>query len=109
MLVAVAFALQENAEHLVGHGHGIGLGALIGPEYPLALPVLAAVTGLAATVIALARHHEGELLRRIATARAWVDPLMRVPGRPRDIRAWRGRGAVMSVHRALRAPPITSC
>ena len=43
-LVAVAFAIQENVEHLVGHGHLIGLGALVGPEYPLALPVIGLVT-----------------------------------------------------------------
>ncbi len=41
LVVTTAFAVQENLEHLAGHGHLIGLGALIGPEYPLALPVLA--------------------------------------------------------------------
>ena len=104
-LVVVAFAIQENVEHLAGHGHGIGLGALIGPEYPLALPVLAAVTGLGAVVIALARHHEAELLRRIAAAPAWSDAACRASGSGRPGRIVGPNGTPMSAHRALRAPP----
>jgi hypothetical protein len=104
-LVAITFAIQENVEHLAGHGHGIGLGALIGPEYPLALPVLAAVTGAAAMLIALVRHHEGELMRRLAAAPAWVGAASRMEGSRRQDRAVVRRGAPMSAHRALRAPP----
>jgi hypothetical protein len=106
VLVALAFVVQENAEHLLSHGHAIGLGALIGPEYPLALPVLALVTGLAAAVTALVREHEAELLRRIAAARARVRrPVRRIgPGRPEQSRT--GHGRPMSTHRALRAPPL---
>ena len=104
-LVAVAFVVQENVEHVVGHGHGIGLGALVGPEYPLALPVLAAVTGLAALAIALVRHREVALLLRIAARRARRSRPLRIAGRPRDIRRSVRHGAPMSVHRALRAPP----
>lgn len=51
-VVAIGFAIQESAEHLAMHGHAIGLGALIGPEYPLALPVLALVS-LAAALVAV--------------------------------------------------------
>ena len=50
-----AFTVQENVEHLVGHGHLIGLGALVGPEYPLALPVIAVVTLVIAAAGALIR------------------------------------------------------
>ena len=49
-VTAAAFALQENVEHIAGHGHLIGLGALTGPEYPLALPVIAVVTFVAAAL-----------------------------------------------------------
>jgi hypothetical protein len=104
VLVALAFAVQENAEHFLSHGHLIGAGALMGPEYPLALPVLALVTGLAAAVIALAREHEAALLARIAAARARVRPLRRIgPVRPEPRRV--RDGALMAAHRALRAPP----
>ena len=105
MLVALAFAVQENAEHVLSHGHLIGAGALIGPEYPLALPVLAVVSGLAAAVTALVREHEADLLRRIAAAPARVRSPLHIgaagPGRPLV-----GRSTPMSTHRALRAPPL---
>ena len=48
VVVAIGFVLQENAEHLVVHAHPIGFGALAGPEYPLALPIIAFLTGIAA-------------------------------------------------------------
>ena len=67
-IVAIGFAVQENIEHLVGHNHPPGLGALIGPEYPLALPVIALITGLAALVAATLRQTERALLAVIADA-----------------------------------------
>ncbi len=65
-LVAVVFTVQENVEHFAGHGHVIGLGALTGPEYPLALPVLALVTLAAAAVGALVRWRITVLTARLA-------------------------------------------
>jgi hypothetical protein len=47
-IVAIGFVIQESAEHFAMHGHAIGVGALIGPEYPLALPILGLVTLAAA-------------------------------------------------------------
>lgn len=67
-VVAVGFAVQENIEHLIGHSHAPGLGALIGPEYPLALPVIALVSGLAALVVAALSHAQLALLAVIAEA-----------------------------------------
>ena len=107
-LVVVAFALQESVEHVLSHGHGIGLGALIGPEYPLALPVLAAVTGLAAALTSLVRHQEVELQRRIAASLAEIRRSPRVIGLLRPNRESNIRGTLMSLHRALRAPPAVS-
>jgi hypothetical protein len=105
VLVALAFAVQENAEHFLSHGHVIGVGALIGAEYPLAMPVLALVTGLAAAVIALAREHEAALLARIAAAPARVRPLRRIgPMWPEPVLLPTNRP--MAAHRALRAPPL---
>lgn len=66
VVTATVFTLQENAEHLLGHGHLIGLGALAGPEYPLALPVLALVTLAAAAVGALVRWRIAVLEARLA-------------------------------------------
>jgi hypothetical protein len=103
--VALAFAVQENAEHFLSHGHVIGVGALIGAEYPLAMPVLALVTGLAAAVIALAREHEAALLARIAAAPARVRPLRRIgPMWPEPVLLPANRP--MAAHQALRAPPL---
>ncbi len=66
--VAIGFAVQENIEHLIGHSHAPGLGALIGPEYPLALPVIALITGLAAFAAAVLGQTEQALLAVIADA-----------------------------------------
>jgi hypothetical protein len=64
-LTLAAFTVQENVEHLVGHGHLIGLGALAGPEYPLALPVIAMVTLLVAAAGALVRWRIAALEARL--------------------------------------------
>ena len=66
--VAIGFTVQENIEHLIGHSHAPGLGALIGPEYPLALPVIALITGLAALAAAVLGQTEQTLLAVIADA-----------------------------------------
>jgi hypothetical protein len=78
-MVAIGFAVQENIEHLIGHSHAPGLGALIGPEYPLALPVIALITGLAAFVAAVLGQTEHALLAAIADAMRRI--LARAPRR----------------------------
>jgi hypothetical protein len=65
-VVATGFVIQENVEHYISHMHATGLGALLGPEYPLALPVIALVTGIAALVAATVGGVERELLAVIA-------------------------------------------
>ena len=67
-VVALGFVLQENVEHIISHGHAIGLGALLGPEYPLALPVIGLVTAIAGFVAAAVRRTEGALLAIISAA-----------------------------------------
>ena len=67
-VVAIGFLMQENIEHLTAHGHAPGLGALLGPEYPLALPVLALITGLAAFIAATLSQTELALLAVIHDA-----------------------------------------
>jgi hypothetical protein len=69
-VVLLAFVLQENVEHWLTHGHLLGLGAVVGPEYPLAIPLIGAMGALAAAAIALIGRVEGELLVRIASALA---------------------------------------
>jgi hypothetical protein len=104
ILVAVAFAVQENLEHLAAHGHAPGIGALLGPEYPLALPVIALVTGLAATISALiARHHEALVAAIQAVLRSLARPV-RVPLRP-SVRILAHAASVMARPGAGRAPP----
>lgn len=59
-VVALGFVVQENLEHAGAHGHLPGFGALIGPEYPLALPVITVVSLIAgllsATVVSIERQ-----------------------------------------------------
>ena len=78
-IVAIGFAVQENIEHLIGHSHAPGLGALIGPEYPLALPIIALITGLAALIAAHLGQTEQALLAVIADAMRRI--LARAPRR----------------------------
>lgn len=67
-LVVVGFAIQENLEHIASHQHVPGLGALIGPQYPLALPVIGLITLLAALVAAAVVSVEHGLVATIAAA-----------------------------------------
>jgi hypothetical protein len=67
-IVAISFVAQENIEHLIGHAHAPGLGALIGPEYPLALPVIGGITAVAALFAAALSQTEQALLAAIADA-----------------------------------------
>jgi hypothetical protein len=56
-LAVVGFLLQENAEHLIGHGHLPLLAPLLEGQYVVALPVFAAIsTLLGALAIALSRN-----------------------------------------------------
>ena len=68
-VVIIGFALQENVEHLIAHGHAIGLGALLGPEYPLALPVIGLIAVLAGVLAAAVQRAEADLLAVIIAAR----------------------------------------
>jgi hypothetical protein len=69
-IVVIGFAIQENVEHFVAHGHLIGPGALVGPEYPLALPVLAIVSFVAALGASLLVASEQALVAAISAALA---------------------------------------
>ncbi len=111
-LVTVAFTVQENVEHLAGHGHVIGLGALTGPEYPLALPVLALVTLAAASVGALVRWRITVLTARLA-GRPPVVRRRRLGARrpsPRwtDVAAIRAHAWFLVRLDAGRAPPLAA-
>lgn len=107
-VVVAGFVLQENVEHLVSHHHLLGASALIGPEHPLALVVLAGVSGLAAALGALVTGHEAELLARITHARG---PNAHAPRhlklRPSDL-ALRPRRNPLATAVAGRAPPSGS-
>jgi hypothetical protein len=67
-VVVIGFALQENVEHVISHGHAIGLGALLGPEYPLALPVIGLITAVAGLIAAAVQRTERELVSIIHAA-----------------------------------------
>ncbi len=109
--VVLLLLLQENAEHLFGHGHFEGLSVYLAPESLLSLPVILAVTALIALAGALVRWREEALGRRIRAALA---------RRPRTTTAHRpspGWGVVAAIcrHRWIllrrdlgRAPPLAA-
>jgi hypothetical protein len=104
LVVAASFVVQENVEHLFAHEHLPGVGALVGPLYPLALPVIAAITGVAAALVALIRQHEAGLILRIASGRL----VLPRPARRRPLRPDRGsilRRDPLARLRSGRAPP----
>lgn len=104
-IVAIGFTVQENVEHLISHGHVMGLGALLGPEFPLALPVIACITAVAGLGAALLGHAEQALLVAIAAALHGV--LGRAPRathRP-PIRTTDASASPMAHAWAGRAPP----
>jgi hypothetical protein len=104
-VVAIGFVVQENAEHLIAHGHVPGFGALIGPEYPLALPVIGLITGVAALVAAAASQAERALRALIAEAmRRTLDRAPRDVPRP-PIRLVAVLASPLARASAGRAPP----
>lgn len=105
-VVAIGFLVQENVEHVVAHGHLIGLGALGGAEYPLALPVIGAISLLAAIGAGAFRIAERELIVRIAAAlrAALVRAPRRLVLRPVGVLRW-ATVPVLARAGAGRAPP----
>ena len=67
-VVAIGFLVQENLEHARAHSHLIATGALVGPEYPLALPTIALITLTAAFLGAAVGGAERALVAAIAEA-----------------------------------------
>ena len=104
VVVAVGFAIQENLEHLGMHSHAIGAGALIGPEYPLALPVIGLITAIAASVAALVTGTEHALIAPIVAALRVVRRAPRRLDRP-PLRIFEPRTSVLAGAAAGRAPP----
>ena len=103
-VVVIGFVLQENVEHVISHGHGIGLGALLGPEYPLALPVIGLITALAGLVAAAVQRTERELLSIIhAALRLRLRPHRRA-GRP-SLQLTMPRLSPLTLSVAGRGPP----
>jgi hypothetical protein len=104
LVVSAGFVLQENVEHLVIHGHGLGAGALFGPEYPLAMPVIGFVSALAAVVAALVARTRDALVSAIVAA---LRPLARAPrvGPRPPVRLGVLIGSVLARRGAGRAPP----
>ena len=103
-VVVIGFAIQENLEHFIAHGHTIGAGALIGPEYPLALPVLGIVTFVAALGATILVASELALVSAIVAALARRRRPERMAIRPPQ-RVGTQIGSVLARFHAGRAPP----
>ncbi len=106
-VVAVGFVLQENAEHVIGHGHAPGLGALLGPEYPLALPVIAAISLVAGLLGAVVVARARQLLAGILAALARRPRAPRTGPRARANSSAAARTPLAS-RIAGRAPPLAA-
>lgn len=104
-LVAVSFMVQENVEHFLSHQHVSGLGMLLGAEYPLALPVIALISGLGALLATATGAVERELRAVIASAlrRAFGHAPRSLPRPPRQPSVARMTPLARSA--AGRAPP----
>ena len=104
IIVVIGFVLQENVEHVANHGHAIGPGALLGPEYPLALPVIGLITAFFGLAVAAAQRTERELLSIISAGLRLLPRRPRHLGRPpRQLVLPRRSPLALSV--AGRAPP----
>lgn len=103
-IVALGFVVQENVEHLGQHGHLIGVGALVGPEYPLALPVIGLITAVAAVLATVVSGTATALETVIAAALA---ALRRPPRRlvRAPLRRVLARSPILAGSSAERAPP----
>lgn len=106
-IVAVGFAIQENLEHVALHGHAIGLGALLGPEYPLAIPVIGAISAIAALLASLVGSTERALVAVIAAAVRGFRRAPRSLARP-PLRLALPRLSPIARSGAGRAPPVVS-
>ena len=106
-VVAVGFLVQENVEHMVSHGHAPGLGALLGPEYPLALPVIAAISLVAGLLAAVVVTTAGQLIASIVEALTRQARAPRSVARPRSDSCARPRSPLAS-RLAGRAPPLAA-
>jgi hypothetical protein len=109
-LVAAAFLVQENVEHVLAGAAAPGLWALAGPWYPLAIPVILVVTGLLAAVGGWLGWHHESLVRRLVAARTAALRRREVARAPH--RRWALVAALLA-HRwillrrdAERAPPV---
>jgi hypothetical protein len=105
-VVAVGFLLQENVEHARGHGHLPGIGALVGPEYPLALPMIGLITLAGALLGAALSGAERALVVAITEALAHLvlrppPRLMRPP-----VRLASALQSPLASSSAERAPPL---
>jgi hypothetical protein len=104
-VVAAGFLVQENVEHYLGHMHAPGLAVLFGVEYPLALPVIALISGAAALLATAVGGVERGLLAAIAAALGrGFGRAPRNLGRP-PLRVAAVRLATMARANAGRAPP----
>jgi hypothetical protein len=103
-VVAIGFLVQENVEHVIAHGHAPGFGALVGPEYPLAIPVIGLISGFAAIVAALVSTRREALVVAIEAALRRMLRAPRFIARP-PARLLAGIGSILAAEGAGRAPP----
>ena len=110
LAVSVAFALQENVEHLAAGEALPGLWVLAEPSHPLTIAALVGVTGLLAAVGAWFRNREVALARRLRAARLAVLLGRRSgrAGRRRDVGWLSARHLLLARPDAGRAPPTRS-
>jgi len=104
-VVAIGFVIQESIEHLAMHAHPLGLGALLGPEYPLALPVIGLISLISSVIVTFITGAERALLETIAAALRRV--VSRAPRRidRAPLRMAGPRIGILARAAAGRAPP----
>jgi hypothetical protein len=106
---SLVFLVQENLEHLAVGTAAPGLYALSAPGYPLALPIIAVVSGLLAAAGGWLRWRHETLVRRLRAVRvSWLRRVVRIRS---TTQRWRLVAALVALGRILartdagRAPP----
>ncbi|MEX1072622.1 MAG: hypothetical protein WED86_02890 [Chloroflexota bacterium] len=84
-LVSVAvFVVQENAEHLVAHGHLPGLPVLVDGHYAVAIPAFAVASLVVAAIWTICQQRLAAMTDAIAAVDYWLRRAPRTIARPVD-------------------------
>jgi hypothetical protein len=105
--IVIALTIQENAEHVAAGFSAPGVGILVNAEYPMALPIVAAVAAAVSLVAALLEWTRAVLVARLRAARAQAPRRAPLALRPAGVRIANAPvGSLLARRLGRRAPPL---